>query len=62
MISGNYLGEIVRLALKDLISKGALFGGKSSAKFNEFEAFKLKYLCFIESGYVMSDMVGSSRI
>ena len=52
MISGKYLGEIVRLALKDLISSGALFGGKSSTKFDMFEAFGTKYLSLIEGGYV----------
>ena len=52
MISGKYLGEVVRLALKGLISNGALFGGKSSTKFDTFEAFGTKYLSDIEGGYV----------
>ncbi len=54
MISGKYLGEIVRLALKDLVCSGALCGGKSSTKFDTFEAFGTKYLSIIEGGYVMS--------
>ena len=53
MISGKYLGEIVRLALKDLICSGALCGGKSSTKLDTFEAFGTKYLSAIEGGYVM---------
>ena len=61
MISGKYLGEIVRLALKDLISREALFGGKSSAKFDKAEAFSTNKLSVIERGYVMSNLVGSSR-
>ena len=52
MISGKYLGEIVRLALKALISNGALFQGESSTKFDTFEAFGTKYLSIIEGGYV----------
>ena len=59
MISGKYLGEIVRLALKVLISSGALFGGESSAKFDTFEAFGTKYLSVIEGGYVMSTLLES---
>ena len=55
MISGKYLGEIVRLALKDLISSGALFGGQSSTKFDTFEAFGTKYISVIEGGYVVSN-------
>ena len=62
MISGNYLGEIVRLALKDLINKKLLFGGKSSIKFDKPEAFTTKRLSSIEEGYVISNLVGSSRI
>lgn len=52
MISGKYLGEIVRLALKSLITSGSLFGGNSSDKFDTFEAFGTKYLSVIEGGYV----------
>ena len=50
MISGKYLGEIVRLAAKSLIESGSLFGGKSSDKFDTFEAFGTKYLSVIEGG------------
>ena len=53
MISDKYLGKVVCHALKDLIKKRELFKEKS---FDELEAFELKYLCFIESGYVMSDI------
>ena len=57
MISGKYLGEIVRLVLKDLIDKGLLFRRKSSQKLDEAWTFELKYVSFIESGYVTTDMV-----
>lgn len=52
MISGKYLGEITRLALKSLIGSASLFRGKLSTKFDTFEAFETKYLSIIEGGYV----------
>ena len=58
MISGMYLGEIVRLVLQDLISNNQLFGGKSSTKFNTAGAFSTKSVCAIDEGYVMSDSIG----
>ena len=52
MISGEYLGEIVRLALKSLIKRGdpcSLFSGKSSTEFDEPEKkFETKYISDIE--------------
>lgn len=48
MISGKYLGELARLALKKLIQEGHLFGGKTSAKFDKFEAFETKYVSIVE--------------
>lgn len=50
MISGKYLGEIVRHALKKLISQGVLFGGKSAPCFDNFQQFESKYLSDIEKG------------
>ena len=50
MISGKYLGEIVRHVLKKLISAGVLFGGKSTAVFDTFEMFQTKYVSIIEEG------------
>ena len=58
MISGMYLGEIVRLVLKDLISNNQLFGGESSTKFDTDGAFSTRSLCAIDDGYVMSDLMG----
>ena len=55
MISGKYLGEIVRLALKSLIKSSSLFSGKSSAKFDTFEEFESKYVSDIERGCVIVD-------
>ncbi len=50
MISGKYLGEIVRHALKKLIGQGVLFGGKSAPCFDSFEQFLTKYVSDIEEG------------
>jgi len=52
MISGKYLGEIARLALQKLVKCGNLFGGKSSTKFDTFEAFESKYVSIIEGRFV----------
>ena len=52
MISGKYLGEIVRQALKKLIGQGVLFGGKSASCFDNFEEFKTEYVSVIEEGSV----------
>ena len=51
-ISGKYLGELVRLALQKLVRCGQLFGGKSSTKFDQFEAFKTEYVSIIEGRFV----------
>ena len=53
MISGKYIGELARLAMKSLIKDGLLFGGKSSAEFDKFEEFGTQYVSMIEDGYVM---------
>ena len=57
MISDKYLGEIVRLALKELIRQKALFEGQLPPKFDQPEAFSTTRLCVIEKGYVMSNLV-----
>lgn len=53
MISGKYLGEIVRQALLALVKNGTLFGGKTSEKFDKFEAFESRFVSMIEAGYVI---------
>jgi hexokinase len=53
MISDKYQGRIVCLVLKDLIRERALFGGKSSPKFDKFEAFSTGRLSTMEGWYVM---------
>jgi hypothetical protein len=55
MISDKYQGVIVYLVLKDLISKGELFGGRSSPKFDEFKAFSTGRLSTMEGWYVVSN-------
>ena len=47
-ISGNYLGEISRLALQKLIKAGQLFGGKSSKQFDERESFETENVSKVE--------------
>ena len=49
-ISGKYVGEITRQALQKLVKSGDLFGGKSSEKFDTFEAFETQYVSMIEEG------------
>ena len=48
MISGKYLGEIVRHALKELVQKGVLFQGESSPVLDKFEGFTTVYVSTIE--------------
>ena len=50
MISGKYLGEIARQALQSLVKSGKLFGGKSTEKFDKFEAFETKFVSTVEEG------------
>ena len=50
MISGKYLGEMVRLVCHDLIDKKLLFGGKMLPVFEKREEFESAYLSTIEEG------------
>jgi hypothetical protein len=59
MISDEYQGVIVCLVLKDLISKRELFEGRSSPKFDKFEAFSRGRLSTMEGWYVVSISVYS---
>ncbi|XP_065331747.1 hexokinase type 2 isoform X1 [Cloeon dipterum] len=49
MISGMYMGELVRLVLVKLIREGLIFGGKSSDLIQEKGRFYTKYVSEIES-------------
>jgi len=49
MISGMYMGEIVRQVLIDLVAKGLLFNGEGSDILNEKGQFFTKYVSEIES-------------
>ncbi|XP_013785503.1 hexokinase-1-like [Limulus polyphemus] len=49
MISGMYMGELVRRVLVHLVQEGLLFSGKCSVKLKEANAFKTKYVSMIES-------------
>lgn len=49
MISGMYMGELVRLALERFTKEGLLFGGKGSDLLFERSRFYTKYVSEIES-------------
>lgn len=44
MISGMYLGEIVRLAAMALVKDGGLFGGNAGDKFTVRESFETRFV------------------
>jgi hexokinase len=48
MISGMYMGELVRLVLVKLTQEGLLFGGQGSDMLFEFGSFYTKYVSEIE--------------
>jgi hexokinase len=48
MISGMYMGEIVRLALEKLRKNGLLFNGKGSEELSTRGRFYTKYVSEIE--------------
>lgn len=48
MISGMYMGEMVRLILLNLVKQKALFGGKSSTQLETRHKFLTKYVSDIE--------------
>ena len=52
MISGKYVGELARLAMQSLIKaeESPLFGGESSAEFDQFLKFDTKFVSMIEAG------------
>lgn len=49
MISGMYMGELVRRVLIHMVEEGLLFSGKCSEKLKEPYTFKTKYVSMIES-------------
>ncbi len=49
MVSGMYLGEVVRLVLKDLIRRKALFHGSVPRRLDKMGALKSEYVSVIES-------------
>ena len=48
MISGMYMGEIVRLVLVKLCKHGLLFGGRGSEELQTMGRFYTKYVSEIE--------------
>ena len=48
MISGMYMGEIVRLVLCELTAQGLLFGGEGSEELFTPKRFPTKYISEIE--------------
>lgn len=49
MISGMYMGDIVRLLLIKFIKENLMFGGKLSSKLEEQGSFPTKYVSKVES-------------
>jgi hexokinase len=49
MISGMYMGELVRLAMEKFTNEGLLFGGKGSEALSTRDRFYTKYVSEIES-------------
>lgn len=49
MISGMYMGEIVRVVLQDLTNRKLLFGGQGSQKLFTPKAFQTAYISAVES-------------
>nr|XP_032806609.1 hexokinase-4 isoform X2 [Petromyzon marinus] len=49
IISGKYMGELVRLLVMKLTNQGLLFGGKASEKLQTHFKFETKYVSQIES-------------
>lgn len=50
LISGKYLGEVVRQVCLALVKMGALFGGKSSKTFDSRDSFETRFVSEIEAG------------
>merc|ERR1712183_231522 len=59
MISGMYMGEIVRLVLCELCNKGALFGCKTSPALNTYGKFETSFVSQIEG---TSDMTATQNV
>jgi hexokinase len=49
MVSGMYLGEVVRLVLQDLVKRKGLFNGRSSRSINTPQGFKSEHVSLVES-------------
>lgn len=49
LVSGGYMGEIVRLVLVDAIQSAGLFGGEMPANFSEPYSFETGLMAIIES-------------
>ncbi len=58
MVSGMYLGELVRLILKDFIERKMLFKQNKPAVFNKAGSFKAEYMSRIE-GDCSADLSGT---
>jgi hexokinase len=61
MVSGMYMGEVVRLVLLDMIKRGILFGGREKGCIDDPGRFKTEYVSVIEldasSGLKKTDAV-----
>ena len=48
MISGMYLGELVRIVCMDLVDKKLLFKGQVSEKFRTKDSFPAEFVSWVE--------------
>ncbi|KAK6185108.1 hypothetical protein SNE40_007416 [Patella caerulea] len=62
MISGMYMGEIVRLVLEKLRRNGLLFGGVGSEELSKRGRFYTKYVSEIESDVDESDFKSTKQV
>ncbi|ESO89803.1 hypothetical protein LOTGIDRAFT_164838 [Lottia gigantea] len=62
MISGMYMGEIVRLVLEKLRKNGLLFNGKGSEELSTRGRFYTKYVSEIESDVDESDFKSTKQV
>uniref|UniRef100_A0A1A7X3J5 Phosphotransferase n=1 Tax=Iconisemion striatum TaxID=60296 RepID=A0A1A7X3J5_9TELE len=59
MISGMYLGEIVRLVLVELTNKNLLFEGKLPTDLGTKDKFETKHMSFIEGARSAQEVIGT---
>ncbi len=62
MISGMYMGEVVRQVLVDLVDEGLIFRGKEVPTVYEKSRFYTKYVSEIESDQVRENKIAFTNL